>query len=136
MTLAQVPARKLKKERAKGREKLWENAKELPFHSARGTLREAAYVVIIHVKWTRWAVNEPFRGQIDGQNRADHTQRGIDLSRAEQHGFEGFRLVASRLGSRHQDDTVIINAAEIRLDFQSARHPSETNRHRCQRTRH
>lgn len=53
----------------------------LPFHSLLGGLAEAPHVVIIHVNRARWTVNEPFCGQIDGQNRAERAQPGIDLSR-------------------------------------------------------
>lgn len=85
-----------KKTTIKRKKSIWNHTKELPFYSLRGCLCKTPHIVIIHVKRTRWAVNEPFCEQIDGQNRADHAQSGIDLGRSIEDGFEGFRLVGSR----------------------------------------
>ena len=98
----------------------------LPFDASGGRLGEAANVMVIHVERASWAVNEPFRGQIDGQNRTDHAQGRIDLGSAEQHRFERLRLVEPWRTARHQDYAVIVQAADVRLDFQLTRHPSET----------
>lgn len=87
---------RIKKKDYKEKEKYKGHSKELPFYSLRGCLCETSHIVIIHVKRARWAVNEPFCEQIDGQNRADHAQCGIDLDRGVEDGFEGFRLVGSR----------------------------------------
>lgn len=83
--------------------------------------------MVIHVERPGRTVNEPFRGQIDGQNRTDHAQSGIDLGSAEQHRFERLRLIEPRRAARHQDYTIVVAAADVRLDFQLTRHPSETN---------
>lgn len=108
-----------------------DHTKELPFYSLRGSLCKASHIVIIHVKRTRWTVNEPFCEQIDGQNRADHAQCGIDLGSSVKDGFEGFRLVGSRSISWHQNNAIIIAAAQIRFNFQLTWHPSEMNHYAC-----
>lgn len=120
------------KRKNKEKEKcVWDHTKELPLYSLRGSLCEAPHIVIIHVKRTRWTVNEPFCEQIDGQNRADHAQCSIDLGSSVKDGFEGFRLVGARSISWHQNNAVVIAAAQIRFNFQLTRHPSEMNHYAC-----
>lgn len=85
--------------------------------------------MIIHVEWSSWTINKSFRRQVDRQDSTDYAKGGIDLCSAIENRFERFRLIETRRTPGDQDYTIVVAAADVQLDLQLTRHPSETDCH-------
>lgn len=89
---------------------------ELPLDTLDRSLGVRSNIVVVRVYGSGRTVDEPLGGQVYGENSANVEKGLVQLTGAEEDGLEGFGLLATRRQTGHQDDSVVIGAADVWLD--------------------